>query len=58
MKNKHGCQMKNTWDIVQIIDVHIQGIYAQMCIKFEVANTNISGPFEINAIKRINMATK
>ena len=44
---KYIFNIKNTWDIVHIIDVQTQNTWLHMCTKFEVSNANISGLFYI-----------
>ena len=43
--------MKNIYDIVQNFNVHIHSRQINMCLKFEVCNTIISG-FDINVAKK------
>ena len=50
-------KLKNTWDIIHIINVHMHNIQMHMGIKFEISNTNILGVVGINVTKRTNMAS-
>ena len=42
--------MKNTHDIVQIIDVHIHSRQMHICVKYGKSNTNILGVIEMNEV--------
>ena len=44
-------KINNTLDIVQIINVHIQGTEIHICVKFQASNTNISRFIDINVTR-------
>ena len=43
--------MKNTSDIIRIIQVNIHGTQGQSCVKFYISNTTILGGSDINVIR-------
>ena len=53
--NKYGCQIMNSWDIVQSTFCTVQW---WMCIKFEVSIPNILGLVEINVAKKNKYVSK
>ena len=54
-RNTYDWQMKNIYDIIQIIDEHIYSRQMHMCITFKKSRTNILGVIDINVVKSKQM---
>ena len=51
-RKQNCCHIRNTCDMVQIIDMAMQSTYIHICVKIEVSLTNILGFININVTKR------